>query len=247
MGLFDRLFGSREEPQTKLGSFLSGLSERAIQERVRSEKNIELRAPLAVSLIVLQSSGRFTTDLFRALRSSKVPGSASTSGAERFDATVYETAAFAHYALMAEGLRASVEADDEDDEAWDEDDPDNTGGAKRPSDPYFELARDACHVSGMFLNALVSFELNKKRFVTRPLAYSTRARRQSMVHVFSAILIETIESGSLATLTSKSVSLDLGLSVLVPAHAHAFATSMLPAFQEILHNAVDKAAELGFE
>lgn len=233
-GLVHRLFRTDRKPASRLGDFLSKITPGAIQAQALAVKDPELRIPTAISLLVLEQSGRFTRELFAALAEPPVPVSTPLGGAARFDAVAFETAAFVHYSLLAKHL-GSPHDELENDDGSDDD------------DPYFVAVRDASQLTASILGSLVAFGVNEQIFVNRPLAYSMRARRQGFVEMFEGILIEAIESASPATLRARGVSLDLGLSLVVSLRARAFALTMLPAFGQVARNAVEKAADLGFD
>jgi hypothetical protein len=234
MSLFSRLFrGSKRRSVSKLDEFLSMIDRETIPARAKEVKSPELRVATTLSLLVLEQSGRFTRELFEALRQAPTGPSSAIQRSSSFDAAAFETAAFIHYSLLAKHL--GVPGDDFDDDEEDED------------DAYFVAARSAHHLTASILNSMVEFTVNDKVFGNRPIAYSMRAGRQASVEAFEGILVETIEKGSPAALRPGAVSLDLGLSVIAGIHARTFATTTLPALVDVAHNIVDHSAELGLE
>lgn len=235
MSLLDRLFRKSEQPMSELDGFLSKIDRSQIHARAREVKNAQLRTATAISLLVLEQSGRFTRDLFRALRTGPIANSAAIQEASNFDAAAFETAAFIHYSLLSKHL-GSPDDQSDDDYDIDMDDADE-------ADPYFVSVRDAHHLTGTILNSLVSFSANENIFRNRPIAYSLRGRQQGLVD--EGVLIEAIENGAPATLRSRAVNLTLQLPIVVSLNARTFAVTMLPVLEEVARNVVDHTAELG--
>lgn len=142
MSFLDRLLRKADRPVSQLDEFLAKIDRSQIHARAREAQETELRTATAISLLVLEQSGRFTRDLFGA----------------------FETAAFIHYALLAEHLGSPDEfdADDEDDDEVE-------------ADPYVAAVRHAHHLTALIVNSLVSFKANEKIFENRPIAYAMRA------------------------------------------------------------------------
>lgn len=225
---------------SELDKFLLEIDRSAIHARAREAKDRDLRIATAVSLLVLEQSGRFTRELFATLRRAPVPSSTGIRGASSFDAATFETAAFIDYSLLAKDLGSP------DDRSGDHDDLDGDDDSNE-ADPYCVAVRNAHHLTGAILNSLVSFSVNEKIFPNRPIAYTMRARRQGLVEMFEGILIQAVENGAPAALHSTGISLDLGLPVIVGLSARTFAITTLPALEEVARNVVEHAAELGFE
>lgn len=234
MGLFGKLVRSRQQPRSELGDFLVKLTPGAIRSQSLAAKEPAMRIATAIALLILAQSARFARDLFATLAKPPVPVTTPLDGAARFDAVVFETAAFVHYALLAKHLNSP--SDDLGDEDRSHDD-----------DPYFAAGRDSSLLTGSILSSLAAFDVNEEVFANRPIAYSMRAPRQSFIEMFEGILIQAIDRAAPAALRSDGVCLDLGLSLVVPMHVRAFATAMLPEFEQAVRNACDNASELGFD
>jgi hypothetical protein len=219
---------------SKLDGFLLEIDRNAIYARAKEATEPGLRLATAISLLALEQSGRFTRGLFTSLQ--QTPGASSTSsrGATHFDAAAFETAAFIHYALLAEHLKPPNGGDIDKDDDLDE------------ADPHFVAVRDAHHLSGKILSSLLSFSVNEKIFLNRPIAYSMRSGRRGLVQMFEGVLIEAVENGAPATLCSTGIILNLSVPV-VALCARSFAITTLPALEEVARNVVAHASELGFE
>lgn len=236
MSLFRRLFPAKGKTTSQLNDFLSGLTPGVIMAQASTDKDPELRATTLISLLVLRQSGRFARELFATLAQAPVPVSTSLKGAARFDAVVFETAAFVHFALLAKHLRSPDDEDDEDYEGSDDDE-----------DPYFVAVRDAMHLTGEVLGSLVAFAVNEQIFANRSVAYSMNVHRKGAVQMFEEILVAAIQTASPATMGTRGISLDIGLNLIVSLEAKSFALTMLPTFEQVTRNAVENPEKLGFE
>ena len=236
MGLLDKLFRRPARPMSQLDDFLSMIERDAIPARARESKDPELRVPTAVCLLVLEQSGRFTRELFAALKGAPIPLSASIQSPTGFDAVAFETAAFIHYSLLAPYLLAPDDLSDDHGD-WDD-------GADE-EDPYFAAMRTAHHLTAAMLSSMVSFTVDDKVFANRPIAYAIRAPRQASVEMFEGVLLEAVETGRAATLRSTGISSSASLPVIVGLNARTFAITMLPALEKVARSVVDHASELG--
>lgn len=106
---------------SELDDFLSKIDRGQIHARAREAKEPQLRIATAISLLVLEQSGRFTRDLFGALRAAPVPRQTANQGASNFDAAAFEAAAFSHYCLLAKHLGSPDDQFDNDDTDEDDD------------------------------------------------------------------------------------------------------------------------------
>lgn len=235
MGLLDKLLGRSRPAKSQLYGFLAAIDRSAIHARAREQRVPELRVAAAISLLVLEQSGRFTREISAAARDTPVTDAVADRISSSFDAAAFEVAAFLHYSIMAKHLGSSDDEIDYDEES-DED------------DPYFNAVRAAHRLTGGILDSLTSFKMGEQIFLNRLIAYSMLiARRKPLVEMFEGVLIEAIETGVPATLRATGISEDLGLSLAVGLKTRAFAITTLPAFVEVARNVVAPAAELGFE
>ena len=117
MSLFNRLFKS-QPTQGPLESFLSGLTTAEIRALSMKASDRDTKVATAISLLALSVVYRFSSGLVGTTRPLWPDDRAAAMLAAGFDVIAFETAAFAHYTLLAPFLE-DMDQDDEEDSGED--------------------------------------------------------------------------------------------------------------------------------
>jgi hypothetical protein len=210
-------------------NYLQTLSPREIQSAAFKAKGQELRIATLLSLTVLAAARDLAVDVPDTIQSFAKRMRAPPQNQSIFDIVVFETAAFAHYALMAPYLTD----DDESDEPVDE-------------DPYFATLRTGAHISGGIVASHTDFELPDNFFMHRVSSYTlVEVEGENFFNRFQALLASSMEGGTPHAGRSNSLSLDMALTLGLAATVLPFCSTMLPALTAVARNAYDHADELG--